>query len=52
MCESEQPGEKAAGTPMIRPLPDASSLDRLTLLPGESSNSSTSGIASPTLTYA
>jgi len=51
MCESEQPGEKAAGTPMIRPLPVASSLERLTLFPGESSKRSTSGIGSPTLTY-
>lgn len=40
---------KAAGTPMIRPLP-LSSLAIETLFPGEFSMSSTSGMASPTLT--
>lgn len=47
----EHVGEKAAGTPMTRPLPEASSLDRLTLLPGDVSKSSTSGTASPSLTF-
>lgn len=41
----------AAGTPMMRPLP-FNSLAMDTLLPGEFSTSSTSGIASPTLTKA
>ena len=43
---------KAAGTPMMTPLPCLSSFDRFTLLPGESSTSSRSGIRSPTLTIA
>ena len=41
---------KAAGTPMMRPLPEASSLDRLTLSLGEPSTRSTFGRESPTLT--
>ena len=41
---------KAAGTPMMRPLPEASSLDRLTLSLGEPSTRSTLGRESPTLT--
>jgi len=36
---------------MITPLPEASSLARLTLFPGESSKRSTLGIESPCLTY-
>ena len=40
----------AAGTPIMRPLLPASSLARLTVLPGESSTSSTVGIESPALT--
>lgn len=42
---------KAAGTPMIRPLPFRT-LDRLTLFPGDDSMSSTSGMLSPALTKA
>lgn len=42
----------AAGTPIITPLPWASSLDKLTLLPGESSTRSRSGIRSLTATNA
>ena len=42
---------KAAGTPMIKPLP-LSSFAMDTLLPGEFSINSTSGMASPTLTKA
>ena len=42
----------AAGTPIITPLPCASSLDKLTLLPGESSTKSRSGIRSLTDTNA
>ena len=41
---------KAAGTPMMRPGPLASSVARFTLLPGFPSTSSTLGIESPTLT--
>lgn len=41
---------KAAGTPIMRPLPEASSLCRLTLSPGEPSTRSTFGMESPTLT--
>ena len=41
---------KAAGTPMIRPLPSANSVARLTLLPGLPSSSSTVGMESPGLT--
>ena len=41
---------KAAGTPMMRPLLPASSLARLTLLPGDSSIRSTVGMGSPGLT--
>lgn len=40
----------AAGTPIIKPLP-FSSLASESLLPGELSMSSTSGMASPTLTF-
>jgi hypothetical protein len=40
---------KAAGTPMMRPLPVSSLLSE-TLLPGESSIKAMSGIESPTLT--
>jgi len=40
----------AAGTPMIKPLPLESSLERSTLFPGELSCSSTLGIGSPALT--
>lgn len=36
---------------MMTPLPEASSLARLTLFPGESSKRSTLGIESPCLTY-
>ena len=35
---------------MMRPLPEASSLDRLTLSPGEPSTRSTFGMESPALT--
>lgn len=50
----EQAPEKAAGTPTMTALGvDASSLARLSLLPGESSTrTSRSGIASPTFTKA
>lgn len=41
---------KAAGTPMMRPLPEASSWDRLTLSLGEPSTRSMFGMESPTLT--
>ena len=41
---------KAAGTPMIKPLPVANSFDRSILVPGEVSASSTEGSVSPTLT--
>ena len=41
---------KAAGTPMIKPLPEANSFSKLTLVPGDVSVKSTEGIASPTLT--
>lgn len=40
----------AAGTPMIKPLPEDSSFARLTLVPGVVSMRSTEGIASPVLT--
>ena len=40
---------KAAGTPMIRPLP-LSSLAKFTLLPGVPSTRSTDGMESPTFT--
>lgn len=36
---------------MMTPLPEASSLERLTLLPGESSKRSTLGMESPCLTW-
>jgi hypothetical protein len=41
---------KAAGTPMIRPGPEANSVARLTFPPGFPSTSSMLGIASPTWT--
>ena len=44
--------QNAAGTPMMSPLPDVSSLERLTLFPGEPSTRSRSGMRSPTLTKA
>lgn len=50
MCVAEHEGEKAAGTPMMRPLPVRSSRASETRLPGENSASSMSGIASPTET--
>lgn len=40
----------AAGTPMIRPLPEANSFAKLTLVPGVASVSSTEGIESPVFT--
>lgn len=49
MCEFEQEGLKAAGTPMTKALPLATSLARFTLLPGEFSvRTSRSGMESPT----
>ena len=47
--EGEKNVLNAAGTPMMRPLP-LSSVERLTLSPGEPSTRSTLGILSPTLT--
>ena len=46
----EQPGEKAAGTPMMRPLPEASSWERSIFSPGELSTRGTDGMESPSLT--
>lgn len=48
--ESEHVGLKAAGTPIMIPEPEPSSVARLTFSPGLPSLSSTDGIESPTLT--
>jgi hypothetical protein len=50
-CRSSDVGKsilKAAGTPMMRPFPEANSVARLTLLPGLPSMTSTEGMLSPT----
>ena len=52
-CLLEHAPENAAGTPTMTPFPDLNSSARLTLLPGESSTStSKSGISWPTRTKA